>query len=115
MLDAINHLHQQGVPLVAGTDGLTGFTLHRELELYVEAGIPAPEVLRIATLGSARVMGEDDKLGSIVPGKLADLILVDGNPDENIEDIRNVRIIIKDGVIHDSDALYEVVGIQPAH
>ena len=114
LLDAINHLHQQGVPLVAGTDALTGFTLHRELELYVEAGIPAPEVLRIATLGAARVMGRDKELGSIVPGKLADLILVDGNPDVDIQDIRNVRIIIKDGVIHDSNALYAVVGIHPA-
>lgn len=112
MLDAIKHLHQQGIPLVAGTDALTGFTLHRELELYVEAGIPAPEVLRIATLGSARVMGRDDRLGSIVAGKFADMILVDGNPDEDISQIRNIRKIIKDGVVHDSAALYAALGVR---
>jgi hypothetical protein len=111
MLDAIKHLYEEGVTLVAGTDALTGFTLHRELELYVEAGIPAPEVLRIATLGSARVMGCDDELGSIVPGKLADLILVDGKPDEDIRDIRKVEKVIKNGVIHDSAALYAAVGV----
>lgn len=112
MLDAIRHLHQQGVPLVAGTDALTGFTLHRELELYVEAGIPAPEVLRIATLGSARVMGRDERLGSIVPGKLADMILVDGKPDQNISQIRNIRKVIKNGAIHDSVRLYAALGVR---
>lgn len=111
MLDAIRRLHEEGVTLVAGTDALPGFTLHRELELYVEAGIPAPEVLRIATLGSARVMGCDKELGSIVPGKLADLILVGGMPDKDIRDIRKVDKIIKNGVIHDSAVLYTAVGV----
>jgi hypothetical protein len=111
MLDAIKHLYEEGVTLVAGTDALTGFTLHRELELYVEAGIPAPEVLRIATLGSARVMNCEDKLGSIVPGKLADLVLVNGRPDEDIRDIRKVEKVVKNGVIHDSAALYAAVGV----
>lgn len=115
MLDAIKHLYDEGVILVAGTDALTGFTLHRELELYVEAGIPAPEVLRIATLGSARVMNCEDELGSIVPGKLADLVLVNGRPDEDIRDIRKVEKVIKNGVIHDSAALYEAVGVESAH
>ena len=111
MLDAIKHLYEEGVTLVAGTDALTGFTLHRELELYVEAGIPAPEVLRIATLGSARVMGCDDELGSIVPGKLADMILVNGKPDTDIRDIRKIEMTIKNGVIYDSAALYAAVGV----
>ena len=48
-------LYDSGIPIVAGTDGLPGFTLHRELELYAQAGISAPDVLRIATLGAARV------------------------------------------------------------
>ena len=112
MLDAIKHLHDEGVTLVAGTDALTGFTLHRELELYVEAGIPAPEVLRIATLGSAKVMECDDMLGSIVPGKLADLILVDGRPDVDIRDIRKIERVVKNGVIHNSSALYAAVGVK---
>ena len=112
MLDAIKHLYDEGVTLVAGTDALTGFTLHRELELYVEAGIPAKEVLRIATFGSAEVMGCEEELGSIAPGKLADLILVNGSPDQDIRDIRKIGTIIKDGVIHDSRSLYAVVGVQ---
>lgn len=111
MLDTIKHLYDQGITIVAGTDALTGFTLHRELELYVEAGIPAAEVLRIATLGAARVMGRDDQLGSIASGKLADLILVDGNPDEDIRDIRKTKTIIKNGVLHDSAALYAAMGV----
>jgi imidazolonepropionase-like amidohydrolase len=65
-----------GVPVVAGMDGLAGFTLHRELELYVQAGIPPVEVLRIATLGAATVMHRDNELGSVTPGKLADLVVI---------------------------------------
>jgi imidazolonepropionase-like amidohydrolase len=56
-------------------------------------------------------MSCDDELGSIVPGKLADLILVDGKPDEDIRDIRKVEKVIKNGVIHDSVALYAAVGV----
>jgi Amidohydrolase family len=105
-------LYDSGVTLVAGTDGPPGFTLHRELELYVQAGIPASEVLRLATLGSARVLKQDRDLGSIAPGKLADLILVDGDPARNISDIRRTQLVIKDGAIFDPAALYRSVGVQ---
>ena len=54
----------------------------------------------------------DDELGSIEPGKLADLILVDGKPDRDIRDIRKIDTIIKDGVIHNSDELYKAVGVR---
>jgi imidazolonepropionase-like amidohydrolase len=80
---------------------MAGFTLDRELELYVEAGIPPAEVLRIATLGAARVMKDDDQLGSIAPGKLADLVIVDGDPSANISDLRRVVTVIKDGKLYD--------------
>jgi imidazolonepropionase-like amidohydrolase len=109
----VGKLYREGVPLVAGTDDLAGFTLHRELEHWVEAGIPAPEVLRIATLGAAEVMGRADRLGTLEPGKLADLIVVDGNPAEEISAIRNVELTIKDGVLFDTAKLYEAVGIRP--
>ena len=63
MQNMVKALHDAGVTIVAGTDALAGFALHRELELYVEAGIPAPEVLRIATLGAAQVMKRDQRAG----------------------------------------------------
>ncbi|HKU15631.1 MAG TPA: amidohydrolase family protein [Steroidobacteraceae bacterium] len=106
-------LYDSGIPIVAGTDGLAGFTLHRELELYVQAGISAPEVLRIATLGAARVARRDQELGSITPGKLADLVLVQGDPAQRISDIRNPTLVIKDGAFHEPAQLYKALGIKP--
>jgi hypothetical protein len=109
----VKALHDAGVTIVAGTDGMAGLTLHRELELYVESGIPAPEVLRIATLGAAQVMKRDRELGSVAPGKLADLILVDGDPAARIADIRRVVLTVKDGVVYDPAALWSEVGVKP--
>lgn len=114
MVQMVGRLHEAGVPILPGTDSLAGFTLHRELELYVEAGIPAPEVLRLATLDAARHLGEDHRLGTVEPGKLADLILVDGNPDQEIEEIRAVDVVVKGGVVYWADALYGEVGVRPA-
>src|SRR5262249_1084248 len=97
-------MFDRGVHLVAGTDGFAGFGLQRELEIYVEAGIPARDVLRLATLGSAQVMKRDADAGSIAPGKLADLILVEGDPTRDIGAIRRVRTVVKDGLVYDVDA-----------
>jgi imidazolonepropionase-like amidohydrolase len=106
-------LYDSGIQIVAGTDDLAGFTLHRELELYVKAGISAPEVLRIATLGAARVARKDQELGSITPGKLADLVLVDGDPAKNISDVRHTALVIKDGAFYEPAALYKSLGVKP--
>jgi imidazolonepropionase-like amidohydrolase len=114
LLELVAALHHAGVPIVAGTDALAGFALHRELEVYVGAGIPAPEVLRIATLGAARVLGLDGELGSVAPGKLADLVLVAGRPDERIGDLRRVRTVIRGGRVIDAVALYSALGVAPA-
>ncbi len=113
MLDLIAACYHAGVPIVAGTDALAGFTLDRELELYVEAGIPAPEVLRIATLGAAQVVGLADQVGSLEPGKAADMILVDGDPTKNISDIRKVDVVVKDGMVMDPATLYRTLGVAP--
>ena len=113
LLRYIGLLHRGGVRLVAGTDGLGGFTLHRELENYVRAGIPAPEVLRMATLGAAEVAGRDRELGVIAPGKLADLVLVEGDPAARIGDIRNVELTVQGGRVYHADALHRVLGIAP--
>ena len=113
MLEMIGRLHRAGVTLVAGTDTTAGLGLHRELELYAKAGIPPAEVLRIATWNGARVTRTLDRLGSITPGKLADLILVDGDPTTNISDIRRIGLVMKDGVIYRPSEVYPAVGVKP--
>jgi imidazolonepropionase-like amidohydrolase len=70
-------------------------------------------VLQMATLVPARMMKLDKDLGSIAPGKLADLVLVDGDPVKNISTLRNVRTVIRNGTLYDGAALQAVVGIAP--
>ncbi|MFL6237247.1 MAG: amidohydrolase family protein [Thermoanaerobaculia bacterium] len=113
MQSLVKALHDAGVTIVAGTDGAAGFNLHRELELYVDSGIPAPETLRIATLGAARVMKRDQDLGSIAPGKLADMVLVDGDPAARISDVRRVVLTVKDGATYDPNAIWATLGVKP--
>jgi imidazolonepropionase-like amidohydrolase len=115
MLRMVAELHRAGIRIVAGTDATPGFSLHRELELYVQAGIAAPEVLRIATLGAASVMKHENELGSVSPGKLADLIVVDGDPTARISDIRKVQMVVKNGTVIESDKLYQALGLTTAH
>lgn len=112
MIEMVGKLHEAGVPLVAGTDDFAGFAYQRELELYAEAGIPPAEILRIATLGAAEITGRAGLLGTVEPGKLADLIVVDGDPTRNVSDIRKVEWTIKDGTLYDTSELYEAISIQ---
>ncbi len=113
MVNMVGVLYRSGVPIVAGTDNLAGMTLPRELELYVEAGIPPIEVLRIATSGSAQVMKREDDYGRVAPGFVADLILVDGDPTINMADIRKVHTTIRGDRLYDADALFRAVSIKP--
>ena len=112
MLAVIKDLYEKGVKVVPGTDGLPGFLYHRELELYVKAGIPAADVLQLATIRSAEITGMSGTLGAIEVGKSADLILVDGNPIEDISDIRKVEWTMKDGYLFYAKDLYQTQGIQ---
>jgi len=113
MMDFAGLLYRSGIPIEAGTDSMAGFALHRELELDVQAGIPPSQVLQNATLNAARIMSLDKDLGSIAPGKLADLILVDGNPAANISDIRKTTLVVKDGVLYNPAELYSELGVTP--
>jgi imidazolonepropionase-like amidohydrolase len=113
MIEFAGLLYRSGIPIEAGTDSMAGFALHRELELDVEAGIPASQVLQNATLNAARIMSLDKELGSITPGKLADLVLVDGNPVANISDIRKTSLVVKDGIIYKPSELYTELGVSP--
>jgi imidazolonepropionase-like amidohydrolase len=114
MLHMVKAMYDAGVPVVAGTDAFpVGFALHHELELYVRAGIPAPDVLRLATIGAARVMHHDDERGSVAVGKLADLVLVDGDPTRDISAIRKTALVVKDGIIFRPAELYGALGVRP--
>ncbi|MFI5101824.1 MAG: amidohydrolase family protein, partial [Terriglobales bacterium] len=113
MLDFTGLLYRSGIPIEAGTDSMAGFALHRELELDVQAGIPPAQVLQNATLNAARIMSLDKDLGSIAPGKLADLVLVEGNPAANISDIRKTALVVKDGVLYHPAELYTELGVKP--
>ncbi|NMM47789.1 amidohydrolase family protein [Marinigracilibium pacificum] len=111
LLDIVKAMYDYGITIVPGTDSMVGFGLHTELENYVRAGIPADEVLKMATYTSANVCKRDD-LGQIKKGMLADVILVNGDPTQNIKDIRNVDLTIKDGKIYDAEKLYSSIGIK---
>ncbi|MBC7791907.1 MAG: amidohydrolase family protein [Anaerolineae bacterium] len=112
MLKLVKMMYDAGITIVPGTDAFSGFALHRELELYARAGIPGNEVLRIATIIPARVTKREKQLGSIAPGKLADLVLIDGNPVDRISDIRKAVLVVKNGVVYEPAALYEAVGVR---
>jgi imidazolonepropionase-like amidohydrolase len=114
-LDLIGAMYKAGVRLVAGTDAPAGFMLHRELELYVQAGIPAPDVLRIATLGAAQVMKRDGEVGTLKPGKLADIAVVPGDPTSDIGALRRITTVVKGGTVYDSAAVYAAIGVAAPH
>ena len=109
----LKKLHGSGVQLVAGSDHYAAFTLHRELEVYAEAGIPNADVLKIATIDSARVVGVDDRTGSIAVGKNADLVLLDGNPLDDISAVRRATLVMKGDTVYRPDVLYRAVGVTP--
>jgi hypothetical protein len=113
MMELIGMMYRAGIPMEDGTDSMAGFALHRELELDVQAGIPANKVLQDATLNAARIMKLDHKLGSVEPGKLADLTLVSGDPVANISDIRKTALVVKNGVVYKPQELYSVLGVAP--
>lgn len=111
MLTLLKALHDAGVTIIPGTDALAGYQLHHELELYVRAGIAPGEVLRMATLTSAQVMGVDGNRGVIAPGKFADMVLVDGDPSKDIRDIRKIATVFKGGKVYDPAAIEKSLGI----
>ncbi|HEX2209508.1 MAG TPA: amidohydrolase family protein [Longimicrobium sp.] len=90
----VRRAHETGVMLLAGTDG---GSLNDEMEAYVEAGVPIVDVLRSATVNGARWLGREAEFGTIQPGRRADLVLIDGNPLQNIRDARNVSVVVKEG------------------
>jgi imidazolonepropionase-like amidohydrolase len=113
-LKAVSALHRAGVPIVVGTDQtVPGHSVHREMELYVEAGFTPMEALQAATLVPAKVMGLEKESGTIEPGKRADLVILGANPLDNVSNIRRTEKVIQGGVVYDSAPLWQSVGFQP--
>ncbi|HLK27264.1 MAG TPA: amidohydrolase family protein [Puia sp.] len=107
MKKMIKELYDNKITVVSGTDG--GIVQH-ELEMYSDLGIPNADVLKMATIAPAKLTGKDKLLGSIEEGKIANMILIDGNPLKNMMDIRNVFLTIKEGKIYSPKDIYAAYG-----
>jgi imidazolonepropionase-like amidohydrolase len=101
-------LTDSGALLVTGTDSPFvpyGAGLHAEFRLFARAGVPAADIIRQATIRSAQAAGVDNELGTIEPGKLADMVVLDGDPLADVRDLDNVVMTIKNGRRHSLDQL----------
>ncbi len=107
----IKRLYDAGITLVPGTDNYAGTTYNAELEVYEQAGLPAPFVLQMATITSARVMKDDKDYGSLAPGKVADVVIVAGKPAEHVSDLRKVEHVIRGGRLFDVHDLKVATGL----
>lgn len=114
LLKILGALKRAGIPIVAGTDvGVPGHTLHRELELYVKAGLTPMEAVQAATLVPARVMKLENEVGTIQAGKRADILILAGDPLENISNIRKTKFVVTQGRLFDCSELKKIVGFKP--
>jgi hypothetical protein len=112
-IEFVGRLYRAGIPLVAGTDATPGFTLQRELELYVQAGLTPSQVLQIATWNGAKYSKVLAERGSITPGKVADLVLIDGDPTQDISAIRKVAMVLKGDKAYYPSDVYTELGVKP--
>jgi hypothetical protein len=113
MVEFVGRLYKAGVPIVAGTDDLAGFTLWSELEFLVKAGLTPAQAIQVGTRNGARYTRTSHERGSIEKGKLADLVLVDGDPSKNIGDIQKVAAVITRGKIIYPQEVDKALGIKP--
>ena len=95
IVQTIRMLNDRGVMIVPGTDTGGAFTYHRELELYQTIGMTAPQILKRATWDMARYLGQDQQLGSIEKGKLADFFLIPGDPIKDLKAIKTISMVVK--------------------
>lgn len=113
MVEFVGLMYKAGIPVVAGTDELAGFTLQGELELLVKAGLTPAQALQVATLNGARYSKVEQHKGQIKPGFDADLLLVDGDPTQNISDIRKLALVITQNKVMIPAELHRKLGIEP--
>jgi len=107
LLRIVKRLYDTGITIVPGTDGSS---YNSELENYERAGIPAAQVLRIATIVPAQVMKDDKDYGSLVPGKVADVVIVNGHPAEHVNELRKIEQVIRGGRLFDVADLKKAAG-----
>ncbi len=108
-------LLDKGVPIVAGTDGaLPGYSLLREVELYVQAGFTPLQAIQAATSVSARALNLGADTGTIALGKRADLVVLDADPLANISAIRRTRLVVTNGKMYEPAALWRLASFRPA-
>lgn len=113
MLEVIDMLHRNGIPLLPGTDDPNGFMLLREVELYAKSGMGAAAALRAATLGSSEYLQRANEVGTLERGKLADLVLVSGNPLKDVSAIKRPRMVMKGGAIYYPSEIHAALNITP--
>ena len=113
LLEVLKLLDDEGIQLLPGTDDGTGFSLLREMEVYVMAGLTPGKALRLATLDSEKYFRRDSQLGTIERGKLADFILVEGDPTRDISALRKNRMTMVGGVAYYPAEIYEHLAIRP--
>jgi imidazolonepropionase-like amidohydrolase len=107
--------YDAGGLLVCGTDPtgsgrtIAGYGSRREIELLVEGGFTPAQAIKIATLNGAKYLERDKTIGSVEQGKNADLVLIDGDPENNISDIRKTEIVFKNGIGFDSKKIFDSV------
>jgi hypothetical protein len=103
-------LHRAGVPLLAGTDTPEpfvppGFSLHQELEMLVESGLSPAAALAAATINNATALNQQDRLGTVAPGKLADLVILNADPTIDIRNTRQIHAVVRGGLLCDPAAI----------
>lgn len=114
IIEGLRLLHNSAIPIVAGTDqAVPGFSLHRELELYVDAGFTPLEALQAATIQSARALGVERESGSVEIGKRGDVLLLNADPLADIHNSRSVWRTVAQGAVYDPAPLWQSVGFLP--
>ena len=113
IMRTISMMRERGILIVPGTDMGGSFAYHRELELFERVGYTAPEVLRLATLGMAEYLGQEEDLGSIEGGKYADFFLVPGDPTTDLSAIRSIAMVVSNGTVYFPSDIYPHFGIRP--
>src|SRR5262249_22479815 len=106
---------EAGVRIIAGTDGpgigvfVPGFALHREMELLVASGLSPLQALKAATSTAAEALGKEDQLGTIEPGKFADLVIVSADPLASVQNLRQIHLVVQGGKTYEPKTLLDKV------
>jgi imidazolonepropionase-like amidohydrolase len=111
--DNLRKVHSAGGIIAIGTDQTIGPAVHREMELLQAVGIPAADIVTIATLNGARHLGKEKDMGSIEPGKIADMVLLNADPTVDVNNMKQIYWVMKGGELIDEDKLPLAGGSRP--